>query len=266
MFLRRAEIIEFIQKSIAAEDDENSILEELDDDQYDEERVDSVSGNSNDSLNKNFRTNKNIESPKMPMFDYDDDEYVEDIETIRKSKEVLNFASDGDQTIRNEEDEYNNEDFYEDDKDSETNRTNFQSDNLFEFEIQQVLNNFPSHCNIKSIPTPKKYKNGTRLSLTFTNERMREIERHNQILLRKIIKSGPQSTCPVMPRAESRLSRKSSAASISSVGSSVSRTSSAALNRRKQSQQIDYENQILRKKLENIHHSRRKSFCWNKNV
>lgn len=36
-----------------------------------------------------------------------------------------------------------------------------------------------------------KYKNGTRLSLSFTNERMREIERHNQILVRKIFHQTP---------------------------------------------------------------------------
>lgn len=36
-----------------------------------------------------------------------------------------------------------------------------------------------------------KYKNGTRMSLSFTNERMREIERHNQILVRKIFQQSP---------------------------------------------------------------------------
>lgn len=36
-----------------------------------------------------------------------------------------------------------------------------------------------------------KYKNGTRMSLSFTNERMREIERHNQILVRKIFSQSP---------------------------------------------------------------------------
>lgn len=35
-----------------------------------------------------------------------------------------------------------------------------------------------------------KYKNGTRMSLSFTNERMREIERHNQILVRKIFQAA----------------------------------------------------------------------------
>lgn len=41
-----------------------------------------------------------------------------------------------------------------------------------------------------------RYKNGTRMSLSFTNDRMREIERHNQILVRKIFQqsASPQVT------------------------------------------------------------------------
>lgn len=35
------------------------------------------------------------------------------------------------------------------------------------------------------------YKNGTRKSLSFSNERMREIERTNRILLKKILSKGP---------------------------------------------------------------------------
>lgn len=45
-----------------------------------------------------------------------------------------------------------------------------------------------------------KYKNGTRMSLSFTNERMREIERHNQILVRKIFhqSASPQVTVGIL--------------------------------------------------------------------
>lgn len=41
-----------------------------------------------------------------------------------------------------------------------------------------------------------RYKNGTRKSLTFTNERMREIERENYILLQKIMScsNGPSKS------------------------------------------------------------------------
>lgn len=44
-----------------------------------------------------------------------------------------------------------------------------------------------------------KYKNGTRMSLSFTNERVREIERHNQILVRKIFQqsASPQATVSI---------------------------------------------------------------------
>lgn len=45
---------------------------------------------------------------------------------------------------------------------------------------------------------PKRYKNGTRKSLTFTNVQMREIERQNQILVRKIFThSAPPSTSTI---------------------------------------------------------------------
>lgn len=37
----------------------------------------------------------------------------------------------------------------------------------------------------------KRFKNGTRSSLTFSNQKMRDIERENQILLAKIMKRGP---------------------------------------------------------------------------
>ncbi|KAJ6638213.1 hypothetical protein Bhyg_10946 [Pseudolycoriella hygida] len=37
-------------------------------------------------------------------------------------------------------------------------------------------------------PLPKKYKNGTRASLSFTNDQMREIERSNRILLTAIFR------------------------------------------------------------------------------
>lgn len=35
------------------------------------------------------------------------------------------------------------------------------------------------------------YKNGTRESMSFSNQRAREIERENQILLSKIMRNGP---------------------------------------------------------------------------
>lgn len=47
---------------------------------------------------------------------------------------------------------------------------------------------------IPPIMNPKKYKNGTRKSLTFTNNEMRDIERQNRILLQKILDKGPSYT------------------------------------------------------------------------
>lgn len=38
-----------------------------------------------------------------------------------------------------------------------------------------------------------RFKNGTRLSCTFTNEQMRQIERDNRILLNKILAQRPNS-------------------------------------------------------------------------
>lgn len=36
-----------------------------------------------------------------------------------------------------------------------------------------------------------RYKNGTRSSLTFSNQRVDEIERENKLLLDKIMRNGP---------------------------------------------------------------------------
>lgn len=53
------------------------------------------------------------------------------------------------------------------------------------------LNSFHDALAEMNISRPKVYKNGTRSSLTFSNERVREIERHNQLLLKKIMQNGP---------------------------------------------------------------------------
>lgn len=49
------------------------------------------------------------------------------------------------------------------------------------------------HDVLDDIPASKqkRFKNGTRSSLTFSNQKMRDIERENQILLAKIMKRGP---------------------------------------------------------------------------
>lgn len=50
--------------------------------------------------------------------------------------------------------------------------------------FQDVLEDIPASKQ-------KRFKNGTRSSLTFSNQKMRDIERENQILLAKIMKRGP---------------------------------------------------------------------------
>lgn len=82
-----------------------------------------------------------------------------------------------------------------------------------------------------------RFKNGTRRSATFTNEQMRQIERENQILLKKILAQRPRSS-----------SQQSTSTS------NASRASSAAINRRYQQERIDFANDILRKKIEKIAH------------
>ncbi|CAO1421648.1 unnamed protein product, partial [Diamesa tonsa] len=100
-----------------------------------------------------------------------------------------------------------------------------------------------------SVPKQKKYKNGTRSSLTFSNQRVREIERDNQRLLSKIMTSGPAGDGTFHKRAPQL--------SFSSEPKSVSR-SSAEVNRKKKQRQIDMDNQLIKRKLDSI--SRRRPF------
>lgn len=69
---------------------------------------------------------------------------------------------------------------------------------------------------------------------------MRQIERENQILLKKILAQRPRSS----------LQQSTTANAIHN----TSRVSSAAINRRSQQERIDFANNILRKKIEKIAH------------
>lgn len=64
------------------------------------------------------------------------------------------------------------------------------------------------NCKAQQREKRMKYKNGTRLSLSFTNERMREIERHNQILVRKIFQQAPSAHIRVNDFSVCKLSYK----------------------------------------------------------
>lgn len=117
-----------------------------------------------------------------------------------------------------------------------------------------------------------RFKNGTRRSCTFTNEQMRQIERENRILLEKILSNGPlrpqrRQHSAVLPKARQVTTLRSiyhnvcgtyndraysSLQGSANSSSSSSRISSAAVNRKKRQQKIDFDNDVLRKKLERI--------------
>lgn len=86
-----------------------------------------------------------------------------------------------------------------------------------------------------------RFKNGTRRSATFTNEKMRQIERENQILLKKILAQRPRSSLQQQQQSTSTIRN-------------TSRVASATINRRSQQERIDFANNILRKKIEKIAH------------
>ncbi|XP_021702405.1 protein hemingway isoform X1 [Aedes aegypti] len=92
---------------------------------------------------------------------------------------------------------------------------------------------------------PKKAQN-----LSFSRDRVREIERHNQLLLQRIMTTKPTLSTKA----------KTSVTTFSTVrapSNNNSRTTSAAVNRKKKQRQIDIDNQLLRKKLEKIERTRR---------
>ncbi|KAI9580131.1 uncharacterized protein LOC119639567 [Glossina fuscipes] len=83
-----------------------------------------------------------------------------------------------------------------------------------------------------------------RKSWSFSNERMREIERHNRILLRKILSQKPTYTMNSQQKLQHKLTTSSPYPNT--------RVSSAAVNRKKQQRQIDLDNQVLKRKIEAI--------------
>lgn len=90
---------------------------------------------------------------------------------------------------------------YEDEEESSP-RHNFDFSSF-----QEVLEDIP-------ISKQKRFKNGTRSSLTFSNQKMRDIERENQILLTKIMKRGPSRDIDVPKGPGSAVSLKSIRISI----------------------------------------------------
>ncbi|XP_047027700.1 uncharacterized protein LOC124635790 [Helicoverpa zea] len=74
-----------------------------------------------------------------------------------------------------------------------------------------------------------------RINMSFSNERLREIERHNHILLSKILSARNARKCSIPPREQDTARRP---------------VPSAAVCRKNQQRQIDHDNMILLKKIQ----------------
>ncbi|XP_017040182.1 protein hemingway isoform X2 [Drosophila ficusphila] len=97
-----------------------------------------------------------------------------------------------------------------------------------------------SRCSNEKV----NYKNIGRKSFSFTNPQVREIERQNQILLRKMM--------TVKPTATIKASTSSLKVNAPEKPPPAPRLSSAAINRKKFQRQIDLDNDLLKRKLEAI--------------
>ncbi len=90
-----------------------------------------------------------------------------------------------------------------------------------------------------------RFKNGTRASLTFSNERVRQIDRDNQKLLRKIMDNGRTSNSGGSGKRRAQFC-------WNQTYQACTKSCNAEVNRRKQQKKIDHDNQILKRKLESI--------------
>ncbi|XP_013192703.1 uncharacterized protein LOC106136636 isoform X2 [Amyelois transitella] len=145
------------------------------------------------------------------------------------------------------EDAYSDEEFEEDKSDEEES---------VKTETHQTVSESPSKCLSQSTKLSKSQSSvfsrapgsisgrtdygsvsvpsTRRVNMSFTNERLREIERHNHILLTKILSARNQRKSSIPPRDTPQ--RKP--------------TPPAALMRKKQQKQIDHDNMILLKKIQ----------------
>ncbi|XP_023161151.2 protein hemingway [Drosophila hydei] len=95
-------------------------------------------------------------------------------------------------------------------------------------------------------PSEVNYKNLGRKSFSFTNPQVREIERQNNILLKKMMNVKP-TIKPTNNAAKSNTNIQAK-----NQGPPVARRSSAAVNRKKYQRQIDLDNDVLKRKLEAV--------------
>ncbi|CAG5054041.1 unnamed protein product [Parnassius apollo] len=111
--------------------------------------------------------------------------------------------------------------------------------------IVKLSKSLSNSCNIKQPSLSGRSTNygsvsvppTRRINMSFTNERMREIERHNHILLNKILSA-----------------RNNKKSSISAREQSIRKPvpPAAAVHRKRQQRQIDHDNMILLKKIQRV--------------
>ncbi|XP_055384637.1 GATA zinc finger domain-containing protein 14 [Condylostylus longicornis] len=113
----------------------------------------------------------------------------------------------------------------------------------------EISSQRPSSFNSEDYPFELSFRNNKRSlpdfqtrNLSFSNERMREIDRSNQILLKKIL------TQKSAYEARSLIGNKQKQTTLYK----NNRQTSAAINRKKQQRQIEMDNQVLKRKLEAI--------------
>ncbi|KAM7363724.1 hemingway [Cochliomyia hominivorax] len=184
-------------------------------------------------------TKESNENKDNEVVDYKDDyEEEAEIDEYENSDQV---SDAGNMNYDNERDVYYDDHF--DYRITSKTPTSFNSDEyIFHANFIKQFHRTSSTDKLRIKPHPRK-------SMSFSNERMREIERHNQILLRKILTQKPTYTT---------LKNKSSQFSLQKVTSqSNTRLTTSAVNRKKQQRQIDLDNQILKRKIEAIAMRRR---------
>uniref|UniRef100_A0A3F2YWI6 Cilia- and flagella-associated protein 97 n=1 Tax=Anopheles epiroticus TaxID=199890 RepID=A0A3F2YWI6_9DIPT len=121
----------------------------------------------------------------------------------------------------------------------------FISDELGRFDMVgsgQSRDSHPRHRQATTTPASGRKFPGQQHNISFSRERVREIERTNQILLRRIITTRPtlqtqQTSKPVVKRTSS---------------TTASPVTSAANNRRKMQERIAAENEILLRKVNSV--------------
>ncbi|XP_073817208.1 hemingway [Musca autumnalis] len=179
---------------------------------------------THDSNNQNDMSQEQSPEHHETNMEHGDKEI--ELEYGEKNETTTPLPEDG---ANNEEDDYEDESYY---------------DTQFEYEITSKTpscfnsEDYVFHANfIRPTPTTDRFrvKPHPRKSMSFSNERMREIERHNQILLRKILTQKPTYVAKSAQHNKGQTSKTNSQTNI--------RLTTSAVNRKKQQRQIDLDNQ-----------------------